>query len=148
MRIEEEIQKIAFESESIRCGLNIMVTSSWLNQKITSYLKNYNLTSQQFNVLRILKWRHPLPATINLITERMIDRTSNASRLVEKLRIKGLAERKQCVSNRRAVDIVITQKGLDLLDEINIKNFFDEIFNPLNISGTLQLNDLLNKLRV
>lgn len=78
-------------------------------------LKPYGITLQQFNVLRILRGRFPDPVKVNEITERMLDKMSNASRLVDKLLLKKLVERTECPSDRRAVNVVITRKGLDLL---------------------------------
>jgi DNA-binding MarR family transcriptional regulator len=147
MRIEDEIVQNEFLSEYHKLGINILFTGSWINLKNVSYLKKFGISPQQFNVLRILKGQCPKPATINLIIDRMIDKTSNASRLVEKLRVKGLVERKQCEHNRRAVDILITQKGLDLLDEINNQTVFENIFKSLSEEEATQLNILLNKLR-
>jgi DNA-binding MarR family transcriptional regulator len=147
MGIQEEIKQNNFENEFHKLCRNILYTGSWINLENTSYLKEFSLSPQQFNVLRILKREYPKPVTVNLIQDRMIDKTSNASRLVEKLRLKGLVERKQCENNRRAVDILITQKGQDILAEINNQPAFENIFKSLSLEEALQLNILLNKLR-
>ncbi len=112
MGIEEEIQQRSFKSEYHKLNINILFTSAWLNQLTTQYLKPYNISWQQFNILRILRGRHPEPATIKILAERMIDKMSNASRLVEKLRQKGYVKRNECPNDRRRVDIVITDLGM------------------------------------
>jgi DNA-binding MarR family transcriptional regulator len=82
-------------------------------------LRGYDLTTQQYNVLRILRGHHPTPMKVNAIADRMLDKTSNASRLVDKLLAKELLVRKSCEADRRAVDVLITEKGLELLKEID-----------------------------
>jgi DNA-binding MarR family transcriptional regulator len=147
MKIEEELKQNKFETEYQKLGLNILFTGGWVNLKNVNYLKKYDISPQQYNVLRILKGQHPNPVTLNLIMDRMVDKTSNVSRLVEKLRLKGLLERKQCERNRRAVDIVITTKGINLLQEINNQTIFEDTFKTLSVDEAVQLNNLLNKLR-
>ena len=115
MELEKEIKQEKFRSERHKAVLNIIFSASWLKVLNTRRLKEFDISPEQYNVLRILKGQHPQPATINLLKERMLDRTSNASRLVEKLRSKGLVERRQCPEDRRAVDVLINAKGLELL---------------------------------
>ena len=115
MKIDEEI-KSNFESELHRATVNILFTYNWLNSMHTETLKPFKLSTQQFNVLRILKGQHPKPASVKLIAERMIDKNSNASRLIDKLLDKGYVERKSCEHDRRQVDIVLTEKGLEDLE--------------------------------
>lgn len=148
MGIEEDIKQKAFDSEFAKALINIFYTSSWLTQRHQELFKSYNLTNPQYNVLRILRGQHPNPATVNLLIERMIDKSSNASRIVDKLEQKGLVVRKQCSDDRRAVDVLISKKGLSLLDKIDVqlKNLQDEIKN-LNEAESKQLNKLLDKLR-
>ena len=86
MRLEDEIVQSKFESEEQKAVINIIYTSDWLNAIHSGLMKPYGLTQPQFNILRILRGQHPNPATIRLLTERMLDKMSNASRLVEKLR--------------------------------------------------------------
>ena len=117
VKIEQAIQQKQFKSEFHKAQINVLYTAAWLNQQATQALKPFNISVQQFNILRILRGMHPEPATVKLLTERMIDKMSNASRLVEKLYQKGLVDRKSCASDRRRVDIIITKTGLDLLAE-------------------------------
>jgi DNA-binding MarR family transcriptional regulator len=103
---------------------------------------------QQFNVLRILKGQYPKPSSLLLVKERMLDRESNASRLIDKLVDAGLTVRIQCPNDRRQVDITITEKGIQLLDQINpqIENLKDYM-GSLSENEAKTLNDLLDKLR-
>jgi len=106
------------------------------------------LTIPQFNVLRILRGQHPKPSTINLLIERMLDKSSNASRIVDKLEEKKLVERKQCLGDRRAVDVFISESGLVLLNEIHIHfNKWESSIKKLDEEESSQLNFLLDKLR-
>ncbi len=120
MRIEDEIQQKKFKSEYQKAHINILFTAAWLNQQNQQILKPLGISSQQFNILRILRGMHPQPASIKLLTERMIDKMSNASRLVDKLLAKDLVQRNESGADRRRVDVVITNKGLQLLEKASI----------------------------
>jgi MarR family multiple gene transcriptional regulator MgrA len=127
--------------------LNIIYTSNWFTSQHSAKLKPHGITQQQYNILRILRGQHPNPASIKLLKERMMDKMSDASRLVEKLRLKGLLERKICKADRRNVDVVITPKGLDLLTSLDhLDDNFKDII-ALNKDEVHQLNELLDKLR-
>ncbi len=116
MKIEEEInQKKPFKDIYQKLGINILFTASWLTKKQTNVLKPFDLTIQQFNILRILRGMKGEAATVKLLTTRMIDKMSNASRLVDKLVKKELVTRVECKEDRRRVDIFITEQGLELL---------------------------------
>jgi len=117
LKIEKEIQQSNFNSEHQKLMINVLFTASWLNQQTTDLLKPYNISWQQFNILRILRGRHPEPATVKILAERMIDKMSNASRLVEKLRQKGYVERSECQEDRRRVNIVLTDLGLEIVNK-------------------------------
>lgn len=149
MKLEEAIQQQKFISEHQKAHLNILYTASWLSQCTTSILKPYGLTTQQFNILRILRGRHPEPATVKLLTERMIDKMSNASRLVDKLLAKGFVERCTSKEDRRRVDVSITAEGLALLErashDLEIGLRFED--GNLSQSEAVSLNELLDKLR-
>jgi DNA-binding MarR family transcriptional regulator len=148
MEIGKEIKQAKFRNEHQKMLINILFTSNWLGAKHACSLKPYGISSQQFNLLRILRGQHPKPATVNLLIDRMLDKNSNASRLVEKLRLKKLVERATCPEDRRAVNVIITQKGLDLLAEIdeNEAAFLKELKN-LSQKEAEQVNELLDKLR-
>lgn len=113
--IDQEIQQRAFSSPAHKVQVNIIFTAAWLNQRTTEALKPFELSIQQFNILRILRGRRGKPSTVKLLTQRMIDKMSNASRLVDRLKDKGFVDRQECSTDRRRVDIVITQRGLDQL---------------------------------
>ena len=115
VKIEEAIQQKKFQSEFHKAQVNLLYTAAWINQQSTQALKPFNISVQQFNILRILRGMNPEPATVKLLTERMIDKMSNASRLVEKLKQKGFVERVECEHDRRRVNISITEKGLEIL---------------------------------
>lgn len=149
MKLEDVLKMEKFESEYHRATLNIMYTGVWLLEQINSVLKPYGLSDQQYNVLRILRGQKGKPANLFMIQERMIHPMSNATRLVEKLRLKELVEREVCEKNRRMVEITITQKGLDLLKEIqpSINKSEAEMAAHLTEKEATQLADLLDKLR-
>src|SRR3972149_154751 len=148
MKLEEEISQKAFRNNKHKAIVNIIFSYNWLLKNHFKLLKPYDLTIQQFNILRILRGQYPKPATVKLLKERMLDKMSDASRLVEKLRSNGLVDRKVSDKSRRNVDVLITQKGLDLLAEIDKKNSeFDQLIENLDTREAEQLNNLLDKLR-
>ena len=148
MKIEDEIKQPIFKNEYSKMVINIMFTSNWINQKVHCFLKEFDLSPQQFNILRILRGQYPGSTTITTIQERMLDKMSNASRLVEKLRIKGFVTRDTDDSDRRQVKVKITEAGLELLkktDSLNDKhNNFSDTITP---EEAQTLNYLLDKLR-
>lgn len=148
MKIENEIRQVEFKNRNHKALVNIFYTFNWLYQKQLKILKPFGLTIQQFNILRILRGQYPNPVTIKLLKERMIDKMSDASRLVEKLRAKGLLDRRICDKDRRNVDILITQEGLCLLEQIDKKDKeFDSLVENLDGNEIDKLNYLLDKLR-
>ena len=148
MKIEDEIKQTKkFKSEHQRLVVNIMFTSSWLYRNHGQFLKSYGISPEQFNVLRILRGQHPKCANNQLITERMIDKSSNCSRIVEKLKQKGFVDRKENKEDRRHVDITITQKGLTLLEKIDNENIDNTLKENLSVKEAETLNELLDKLR-
>lgn len=117
-------------------------------QFISDVLKPYKLTLQQFNILRILRGKYPEAIMVSYIRDRMLDRMSDVSRVIENLRKKGLVERTAAVDDRRRMDIVITDKGMQLLDEIKKENErMDKHLSSLSEQEISQLNFLLDKLR-
>lgn len=149
MRIEEEIKQKKFRSVHHKAHINVLFTASWLSQHSARLLKPYKISWQQFNILRILRGMYPEPATVKLLTERMIDKMSNASRLVEKLKLKGYVERTVCPSDRRRVDIRITEQGLKALENISrvMEDGLHRQMDNLSEEDAEQLNGLLDKLR-
>jgi DNA-binding MarR family transcriptional regulator len=120
MGLEEDIkQGKKFTNDYEKLLVNIMFTNSWLVEKQSALFKPHGITTPQYNVLRILRGAFPEPCTINTLIDRMLDRMSNASRIVDRLEAKELVERKVCRSDRRAKDVVITEKGLQVLESID-----------------------------
>ncbi len=148
--LQEEIkQNKKFESEHQKAAINILYTSNWLYNMNAARLKQHGITPEQFNVLRILRGSYPKPLMLGEITCRMLDKSSNATRLVEKLRQKGCVERELCETNRRQVDIVITQKGLALLTKIdNEADDWNDSIKTITKAEALELNRILDKLRM
>ena len=150
MRLEDEIKQTSFQSEGQKAYLNIVFTSGWLSLRQAAAFRPYGVTLPQFNVLRILRGQHPKPATVALLIDRMLDKTSNASRIVDKLEEKSLVTRTVCPANRRAVDIRITEAGLALLRQIDDSGVLVAAqtgMASLTDSEFEQLNTLLDKIR-
>lgn len=148
MKIEDEIQQKKFKDDYQKLVVNLLYTSNWMNAQFELLFKNSGITLQQFNVLRILRGQYPKPSSIKLIKERMLDRMSDASRIVDKLVLKKLVIRNQCSNDRRSVDVVISQDGLNLLIAMDVLDEkTKEILKSLSKTEIIALNDLLDKLR-
>ena len=148
MSIEKDIKQANFKSPYSKAVINILYTNNWLQSLQVEIFKPFDLTLQQYNVLRILRGQHPNPITVIAIIERMLDKMSNASRLVDKLLVKELVVRKLCPHDRRAVDVIITEKGLNLLEELDIlQNQWESKLHGLTENEALQLSNLLDKMR-
>lgn len=148
MEIEKEIQNAKFKDNYQKASVNIVYTYNWLNALIKAELSKSKITPQQFNILRILRGQHPKPATINIIKERMLDKMSDASRIVDRLVSKQLATRTVCESDRRAVDIVISEKGLALLNDVKLEEAMAVKFkNNITDEQAVLLSELLDTFR-
>lgn len=149
MSIKSNTTQEQFRSEYQKVQNNIMYTASWLNLQSTKLLKPYNISPQQYNILRILRDMHPKPATVKLLTECMVDKMSNASRLVEKLRQKGLVEREASDEDRRRVDVKITSEGLTLVDKASdmLEKSMEKRLSSISLQEASELNRLLDELR-
>ena len=144
MELEKEINQKKFRNESHKLMVNIIYTFNWLNGQQSDFLKPFDITYQQFNVLRILRGQQMQPASIKLIRDKM----SDASRIVEKLRMKGLVERHICQHDRRSCQVFITQKGMDLLSKIDTNEVKQtDLMIALSEKEKVELNLLLDKLR-
>ena len=146
--IGDEIHQKEFQSVYVKTEVNILFTCGWIENRNNKFFKPFDISMQQYNVLRILRGQHPNPIMLSLITERMIDKMSNATRLVEKLRVKGYVSRELNPNNRRQVEILITLRGLELLAQIDEQ--FGEIedkYKNLSLEEAELLNQLLDKLR-
>jgi len=148
MSLEDDIKQEKFQSEHQKASINILYTGSWLYSNNASSLKKFGITPEQFNVLRILRGSHPKKMMLSQITQRMIDKSSNCTRLVEKLRQKNLVNREICENNRRQVDISITDKGLQLLKKIDADmHSWNLAVEKLSKTEAKELNRILDKLR-
>jgi DNA-binding MarR family transcriptional regulator len=149
MALEQDILQEKFENEYQKVTVNILFTSGWLYNLNADRLKPFGITPEQFNVLRILRGSHPKALMLADITGRMIDKSSNATRLVEKLRLKGFVKRDICKNNRRQVDIIITPKGLDLLAKIDRDSpgWYSSL-KSITKSEAKELNRILDKMRL
>ena len=149
MRLEDAIKQPKFGNEKDKAMLNVMYTAAWWNLQSSKLLKPFDISWQQFNILRILRGRKGKPATVKLLTERMIDKMSNASRLVEKLRKKGLVERNECEHDRRRVDILLTDAGRELVEAASaeMKQQMDALLSDLSTEQAAQINELMEIVR-
>jgi DNA-binding MarR family transcriptional regulator len=148
LKLEDEIHQKKFNSEAHKLTINILYTSNWLNSKHAEYFKNVDISIQQYNVLRILRGQYPKPSSVKLVKERMLDKMSDASRIIDKLKLKKLVVRTECPEDRRSVDILITDKGLELLKSLDdMDKMPKELFKNLSSSEIKNLNTLLDKLR-
>jgi DNA-binding MarR family transcriptional regulator len=148
MSLEQDLQQEKFNNEFNKAAVNILFTSSWLYNINAGRLKEYGITPEQYNVLRILRGSHPKPLMLAEITARMIDKSSNATRLVEKLRQKGLLKREICENNRRQVDISVTDKGLNILRKVDADEAeWLAVLKNISKTEAQELNRILDKLR-
>lgn len=150
MSIETDIkQATPFKSAYQRMTVNLIYTSNWIVDQQMQLLKPFGLTLQQYNVLRILRGQYPAPVKVSDITERMLDKMSNASRLVDKLVAKDLVIRTECPRDRRAVDVVIKESGLELLKRIDghMTAWDDKQRQKLTEEEASVLSQLLDRLR-
>jgi len=147
MEIDKEIQS-KFDDNYHRATVNIVFTYNWLAYTMRGQLEKYNITQQQYNVLRILRGQVPNPATVNLLKDRMLDKMSDASRIVDRLVQKNLVTR--CTNNkdRRAVDIRISDEGLAILAKLDVElKTSDVIKGNITEDEAAQLSALLDKMR-
>lgn len=148
MRLEEEIKQSKFKNEFQKLAVNLIYTHGWLLHKQASFFEDYGLTPSQYNILRILRGQYPNPISINLLQDRMLDKMSDISRLVERLRIKELAERKICKNDRRKAEVIITEKGLQLLKETDhLDDYLVEIFGNISKEKAEIVNSILDEIR-
>ena len=150
MSIEEDIKSTVKLDERQKTVINLVYTNNWLKEKAMYFFKDYDLSAEQYNVLRILRGQKNKPANLSTIQDRMLNKMSNTTRLIDKLISKELVTRQQCESNRRKVEIYITTKGLDLLSELDsiVNKSNNETTKNLSIEELQTLNALLDKLRL
>ncbi|WP_405200579.1 MarR family winged helix-turn-helix transcriptional regulator [Christiangramia sp. LLG6405-1] len=149
MKIEDLLKTSGQISETKKLVLNLIVTANFLSEEMQEVLKPYGISSQQFNVLRILRGQKGKPANLGTIQERMVSKMSNTTRLVDKLIEKELCQRITCPSNRRKVEITITKAGQELLKEIDplVETMENRFSEKLTTKELIDLNNKLNELR-
>ena len=149
MKVEEILKTDQSLPESKRLAINIMMVSHLLSERIAEALKPFEISAQQFNVLRILRGQKGKPANLSTIQERMIQKMSNTTRLVDKLITKDYCERIVCPSNRRKVEITITGDGLEILKKLDkeIDAVEKDFSKKLNEEEIESLNNYLNEIR-
>ena len=146
--LEEEIKQKKFKNPHMKGMINLIYTCGLIQSSQNQLFKQFDITLSQYNILRILRGQHPNPATVSLLIERMLDKTSNASRIVERLRKKDLVTRIRREEDRRQVDVAITDRGLELLAEID--KMEDQLscgFYGLSTEEVCTLNEILDKVR-
>ena len=149
MKLEQAIQQAEFSSDNQKITLNFMYTYNWFKEEQKNFFRPYDITSQQFNVLRILRGNYPTPYTTSQVRERMLDKMSDASRIVDRLVKKGLVVRTVTKSDKRLVDVVISKKGLELLEQIDgpLEKFMEHVFESLSKNDKHQFITMLEKIR-
>lgn len=148
MKIEDEIHQKQFRSEHQKATVNLIYTYGWLTTRIREILSRYDITLQQFNVLRILRGQHPGSISTSVIRDRMLDRNSDASRIVDRLHRQELVDKQPCPSDRRLVDVRISEKGMQILESIDKnQNELDNLVGNLEANEVKEFNRLLDKIR-
>jgi DNA-binding MarR family transcriptional regulator len=147
MSLEKDIHQTKFVSEVQKCTVNLIYTYNWVVERLKACLDAEDITLQQFNILRILRGSKEPLSTLQ-IRERMLDKMSDTSRLVDRLVLKGLVRKKTSKSDKRLVDVTITKKGLNLLAKLDKRSTeMDSILSALSEKECKTLNKLLDKLR-
>ena len=149
MKLEDELKMSAIQDQHHRATLNVIFTGAWMAKKMNHLLKPFGISEQQYNILRILKGQKGGALHLQDISSRMIHKMSNTTRLVEKLRLKGMLERHVCEENRRKVWISITQTGLALTEKatIEVQKSNENLSTKFTIEEATTLANLLDKLR-
>ncbi len=148
MKFEKEIQQDKFRSAKQKATLNLLFTSNWLTNKHKEFFKEFGLTPQQYNVLRILRGQFPKSISTSDIKTRMLDKNSDASRIVDRLTIKGWVHKTISPTDRRLVDVLISSDGLKLLEKMD--SLTDQLDHTIGLTEkeAHQLSNLLDKARL
>ena len=148
MKIEEAVKQENFRNVYQKATLNLLFTHSWLTDHLKSFFSTFDITPQQYNILKILKGQHPNPITTSLIRDRMLDRSSDASRLVDRLYKKELVNRNICQKDKRLVDVTLSDRGLELVDLVDAQTEkLDAYLSRLTPTEAKEISDLLDKIR-
>lgn len=148
MQLQREINVPNTENIFHQTLVNLIFTYHWSSQQVKAFLLPFDITQQQYNVLKIVRSQHPNPSTINLIRSRILDKMSDTSRIVDRLIQKGFVEKKANATDKRAVDIILTKKGSALLKKVEKEvDFSSCITAKITVEEAIQLNVLLDKVR-
>lgn len=148
MRIEKEIHQQTFRNSRQKALINLLYTYGWVIEKIKTFVAQEDITHQQYNILRILRGAHPEPLSTLQIRERMLDKMSDTSRIVDRLILKDLVQKSTCAKDKRLVDVVITEKGQELLQRLDAQDEeMDGIMGSLSEEEAEQLSCLLDNIR-
>jgi DNA-binding MarR family transcriptional regulator len=146
--IEKDIQQANFANTHQKAMINLLFSYGWVIEKIRDFLSREDITHQQYNILRILRGSHPTPLSTLQIRERMLDKMSDTSRIVDRLVVKGFVKKSLCSKDKRLVDVVITEKGQKLLKRVDAENdHISAIMGSLSEKEAEELSKLLDKLR-
>jgi len=146
--IEKDIHQNNFRNARQKAMVNLLFTYGWAIEKIKDFLSKEDITHQQYNILRILRGAHPQPLSTLQIRERMLDKMSDTSRIVDRMIVKELVQKSTCAKDKRLVDVVITEKGQALLKRLDeAASEMDEIMHTVSETEAEQLSSLLDKLR-
>jgi DNA-binding MarR family transcriptional regulator len=147
MGIEQDISQTKFRNEYQKATINLIYTFNWMNERIKTMLDQYDITPQQFNILRILRGAGKPISTLQ-IRQRMLDKMSDTSRIVDRLLKKELVKKVTCEGDRRLVDVTISEAGLQLLERMDShQDEMDSVFKNLDEEQAVTLNNLLDKIR-
>jgi MarR family transcriptional regulator, 2-MHQ and catechol-resistance regulon repressor len=148
MGIEKDIQQVKFRNPRQKAGINLIYTIAWMREKTKAIFDSEDITPQQFNILRILRGSFPDPLSTLQIRERMLEKMSDTSRIVDRLITKGLVKKITCKNDRRLVDVIITDKGKKMLERLDARqDEIDGVLGNLSEKDANILSDLLDKLR-
>lgn len=148
MKLEEAIKTKKFKSPQLQVVLEILFTAGYIDRDNNENLKPFDISIQQYNILRILNGSHPNKLPVNEIKNRMVQKTPNTTRLIDKLILKNYVERHRCDKDRRVIYINITNEGIALLKTINDEaKISSKFINKLNTDEANTLIKLLEKLR-
>ena len=148
VKLEQAIKSTKFKNETHKATLNILYTAWWLKTKMSKELKEFGLTHEQYNVLRILKGKHPEQMCVKDIGCRMIEKSSNVPRIIDRLEVKKLAKRSTSVVDKRETVITLTQSGITILSATNemVNQVMDAVLE-ISENDAKELNQLLEKMR-
>jgi MarR family transcriptional regulator, 2-MHQ and catechol-resistance regulon repressor len=148
MGIDKDIQQSKFRNVHQKAAINLIYTLGWMRERTRHIFEKEDITPQQFNILRILRGSNPQPLSTLQIRERMLEKMSDTSRIVDRLITKGLVKKVICKKDRRLVDVIITDKGKKLLERLDLRqDEIDSVLGNLSEKDANLLSDLLDKIR-